>query len=190
MCGARRTGLILAMAVALACSGPPPDQVAVPGVSGAVKTAALARAERRAYDGAPPVIAHENFGMSCTECHDFEGMEVEGVGYAPPSPHEGTLGMSAVARCRQCHVFSLSDEAFAANAFAGLRQDLRRGERLYEGAPPRRPHKAFMRENCVACHSGPAAREEIRTSHPERTRCAQCHVEVATRATFSRGGPS
>ena len=189
MRGSNRTGVIAALLLVLACSGPP-DKVAVPGTDGAVKTAAAQRAERRAYDGAPPVIAHENFGMTCTECHDLEGMGVEGVGFAPPSPHEGTLGMSAVARCRQCHVFSLSDKLFAANTFAGLRQDLRRGQRLYDGAPPTRPHKAFMRENCAACHSGPAARKEIRTSHPERTRCAQCHVRVATRATFTRGEPS
>jgi cytochrome c-type protein NapB len=41
-----------------------------------------------------------------------------------------------------------------------------------------------MRENCAACHAGPAAREEIRTSHPERTRCRQCHVEVTARSEF------
>ncbi len=181
--------LALSLLLSSACSGPT-DTVDVPGKPGAVKTAAAERAERRAYDGAPPVIPHEDFGMTCTECHDLEGMAVEGVGFAPPSPHEWTLGMSAIVRCRQCHVFAESDAVFVANAFAGLRQDLRRGERFYDGAPPTRPHQAFMRENCVACHSGPAAREEIRTSHPERTRCAQCHVEVTTRAEFQRGEPS
>jgi cytochrome c-type protein NapB len=44
-----------------------------------------------------------------------------------------------------------------------------------------------MRENCAACHTGPAAREEIRTSHPERTRCRQCHVPVTTREIFTHG---
>jgi cytochrome c-type protein NapB len=43
-----------------------------------------------------------------------------------------------------------------------------------------------MRENCTACHDGPAAREEIRTPHPERVRCRQCHLTVATTATFER----
>jgi predicted CXXCH cytochrome family protein len=38
-----------------------------------------------------------------------------------------------------------------------------------------------MRENCAACHVGPGAREEIITTHPERTRCRQCHVPVTTR---------
>ena len=64
-------------------------------------------------------------------------------------------------------------------------QDLRHGLRLHDRAPPTIPHKTFMRENCVACHAGPAAREEIRTSHPERRRCRQCHVPVATQETFS-----
>ena len=51
-------------------------------------------------------------------------------------------------------------------------------------APPVMPHSAFMRENCLACHSGPAAREEIRTPHPERPRCGQCHVQQVTRDLF------
>jgi predicted CXXCH cytochrome family protein len=52
---------------------------------------------------------------------------------------------------------------------------------MYDGAPPTIPHKVFMRENCGACHVGPGAREEILTTHPERTRCRQCHVPVTTR---------
>lgn len=182
-----RAGLLGLLFLLGACSRTP-DEVAVPGKEGAVKTAASLRAERRAYDGAPPVIPHRNFAITCTECHDLEGMEVEGVGYAPPSPHEGTLGMSAISRCRQCHVFAVTEATFASNSFAGLRQDLRHGGKLHELAPPTLPHKTFMRENCTACHSGPAAREEIRTSHPERARCVQCHVAVTTRATFDRGG--
>ena len=168
--------------LALACTPPADD----PGTGGVVKTAALERAERRAYDGAPPIIPHDNFGMTCTQCHDLKGMEVENVGFAPPSPHEKTVGMSAFSRCRQCHVFSVADDIFKGNAFAGLEQDLRRGARLNPFAPPTLPHKTFMRENCTACHSGPAAREEIRTDHPERPRCRQCHVPVETRATFVR----
>ena len=186
MCGAHRTGVIVALLL-LACACSPAGKVEVPGTDGALKTAAALRAERRAYDGAPPVVPHEDFGLTCTECHDREGMEIEGVGYAPPSPHEATLGMSAMSRCRQCHVFAVTDGVFVANAFTGLRQDLRRGQRLNPLAPPTLPHKAFMRENCTACHAGPAAREEIRTSHPARTRCRQCHVPVTTRATFVRG---
>ena len=158
-----------------------------PVLGHAEKTPATERAERRAYDGAPPVIGHEDFQMVCTECHDREGMAVDDVGFAPPSPHEETRGLSAISRCQQCHVFKVTDDLFAENAFAGLRQDLRSGGRLHPFSPPTIPHKTFMRENCTACHSGEAAREEIRTSHPERIRCTQCHVPVTTRTRFSTG---
>jgi cytochrome c-type protein NapB len=158
--------------------------VQVPGTEGRLKSAATVRALRRAYDGAPPVIPHEEFGSNCIACHGQDPIEVPGVGFAPPSPHEATPGMSAQVRCKQCHVFVVTDELLVPNDFAGLRQDLRHGLRLHDRAPPTIPHKTFMRENCVACHSGPAAREEIRTSHPERLRCGQCHVPVTTQHTF------
>ena len=38
------------------------------------------------------------------------------------------------------------------------------------------PHDLQLRGNCLACHAGPAAVEEIRTAHPERTNCRQCHL--------------
>ena len=75
-------------------------------------------------------------------------------------------------------------DLFTGNSFAGLRQDPRRGARLNPFAPPTLPHEVFMREDCVACHSAPAAREELRTAHPERTRCRPCHVPVTTRVVF------
>jgi len=175
--------------VLLVACGSPEQRVVVPGTD-ASKTSAVARAERRAYDGAPPVMAHEELNIDCVECHDRGGMEVQDLGFAPPSPHEETLGMSAISRCRQCHVPTVTTETFVANGFQGMRQDLRRGRRLNALAPPTIPHKTFMRENCLACHSGPAAREEIRTDHPERTRCRQCHVPVETGTLFtSPAGP-
>lgn len=180
-----RLALLFLLAIALTAIGcGAANEVDVPDRPGVTKSAAAVRAERRAYDGAPPVIAHEDFDIDCTECHDLEGMEVPDVGFAPPSPHETTQGMSAVSRCAQCHVFSLAEGEFVANSFAGLRQDLRHGARLNPLAPPTLPHKSFMRENCTACHSGPAAREELRTDHPERARCNQCHLPVTTRAGF------
>ena len=174
--------------LACACGGEARRGIAVPGHEGAVKSAAVERAGRRAYDGAPPVIPHEDFGIECLGCHTQEGMEVEEVGFAPPMPHETTAGLSAVSRCRQCHVFAQTDAIFVAGSFVGLRQDLRQRGRLDENAPPTIPHRTFMRENCAACHTGPAAREEIRTSHPERVRCRQCHVPVATRSIFRPNG--
>jgi len=162
--------------------------VEVPGGEGRMKSSATARAARRAYDGAPPVIPHKNFRMACTSCHDEQGVEVPDVGFAPPMPHEKTGGLSAISRCAQCHVFHTTDDLFVSNSFRGLRQDLRAGTRLHDNAPPVIPHKQFMRENCAACHSGPAAREEVRTSHPERVRCTQCHVPVTVRTLFHPEG--
>lgn len=160
------------------------DQAPVPGVEGAFKSTGEARASRRLYDGAPPVIPHEDFGASCTACHDAQGIAVKGVGFAPASPHEGTPVEAATTRCRQCHVAALTEGLFAESDFEGLQQDLRSGARLYDGAPPTIPHPLRMRENCAACHVGPGARPEIVTSHPERSRCRQCHVPVSTRGAF------
>jgi len=162
------------------------EDVTVPGHPGAVKSSADERAARRAYDGAPPVMPHQLFGAACGSCHTREGMAVDGVGFAPASPHAATAGMSAMSRCQQCHVLERSDTIWRESTFTGLRQDLRHGPRLHPLAPPVMPHDVFMRENCMACHTGPAAREEIRTSHPERTRCQQCHLEQRTTAEYVR----
>ncbi len=157
------------------------DWVPVADSGGAMKSSGAVRAERRLYDGAPPIIPHDPFGASCASCHDEFGVGVEGVGFAPASPHDDTDHEGATGRCRQCHVHVLSGDLFVANGYQGLEQDLRLGGRLYPGAPPTIPHQVLMRENCVACHAGPGARVEILTTHPERVRCRQCHVPVDTR---------
>ena len=163
----------------------PSTVVPVADQSGAVKTSASVRAMRRAYDGAPPVIPHEGFSRDCLTCHDDGGVAVDGVGYAPRSPHAETSGVVG-GRCQQCHVQQFRNAVWRMNDFAGVRQDLRRGDRLYDGAPPIMPHRLFMREACATCHTGPAAREEIRMRHDERDRCRQCHVPMTTRAIFTR----
>jgi cytochrome c-type protein NapB len=99
---------------------------------------------------------------------------------APANPHLRTEGLSAFSRCQQCHVFRKTEELFAETTFQGLAQRPRRGERMYAHAPPTIPHHVFMREDCNACHSGPAARKEIECSHPERTRCLQCHGRTSS----------
>lgn len=157
------------------------DWVPVPDSEGALKSSGEVRGALRLYDGAPPVIPHAELGARCVSCHDTQGLAVDGVGYAPPSPHDATEEEGATSRCRQCHVPVLTDDLFSASGFVGLSQDLRPGSRLYPGAPPTIPHKILMRENCAACHQGPGARAQIVTSHPERVRCRQCHVPVTTR---------
>ena len=144
------------------------------------------RASRRAFDGAPPVIPHMAFGSNCESCHDHDGMEVPNIGYAPPQPHEQELVGGKWSRCRQCHVFQESKEVFKASEFEGLAQVFRGGSRQSTHAPPVMPHATLGRENCIACHSGPAGREEIRCSHPERPNCRQCHVPRLTTTMFER----
>lgn len=178
---------LTAVALGLAACGPS-TAVPVADRAGAVKTTASERALRRAYDGAPPVMPHEGFSRACLGCHNAVGVGVDGVGYAPPSPHGETPGLQG-GRCGQCHVPQVRVAVWRANGFAGVRQDLRRGDRLYAGAPPTIPHRVFMREDCAACHTGPAAREEVRMRHEIRGRCRQCHVPVMTRDSFGRGLP-
>ena len=172
----------MAVLSAAACGG---GQVPVPGMEGAAKSPADVRAERRAYDGAPPTIPHASFGMRCEACHDAAGQAVADVGFAPASPHAGTERAGGTTRCRQCHVFATTDDVFMASRFEGTEQDQHlTGGRATPGAPPTIPHRILMRENCLACHDGPGAREEIRTSHPERWRCRQCHVPVTAGEDF------
>lgn len=133
------------------------------------------RAAGRAYDGAPPVIPHALIG-SCVTCHDDDGSEIAGIGVAPASPHGSAAAAGALRRCRQCHVAAETQELRVASVFSGLPQGPWKGGRATPGAPPTIPHTLQLRENCLACHAGPASRVEIRTSHPERPRCRQCHV--------------
>lgn len=182
-----RTLLLVLVAVAFTgCTGGKEADLSLGSAERAGgKSAEVVRAARRAYDGAPPVKPHEAFGMSCTECHNLDGVAVQDVGFSPPTPHELTAGLSAMSNCTQCHVAQQTEGVWRASDFEGLPQDLRSGRRRAEGAPPVMPHPRFMRENCRACHSGLAAREAIRTSHPDRANCAQCHVEQVETSFFS-----
>jgi cytochrome c-type protein NapB len=155
---------LVGLAAACRASAPPP-----------VARSIVERAAGRAYDGAPPVVPHGPAG-ECTTCHDDDGSEIAGVGVAPASPHGRERMAGDMRRCRQCHVASVTAASFVSSRFNGLPQGPWRGGRFYDGAPPTIPHALQLRENCLACHGGPAARAEIRTSHPERVRCRQCHV--------------
>ena len=62
--------------------------------------------------------------------------------------------------------------------FAG-EQTTPAGARAYEGAPPTIPHRTLMRENCMSCH-GEGGTSAIRTSHPDRQSCTQCHATDAS----------
>jgi cytochrome c-type protein NapB len=144
------------------------------------------RADRRYYDGAPPIIPHVPMPGACTGCHTPSGRSLPGLGIAPANPHTRTDGIGSAAMCRQCHVFRATDSVFGGSRFASMKQDLRAGERASPGAPPVIPHALFLREDCVACHAGIAARPEITFDHAERVNCLQCHLRQATTAELPR----
>ena len=147
--------------------------------TGAVARSTETRAAGRAYDGAPPTIPHDVASGTCVTCHDADGSVIDGVGVAPASPHGDTAADGAFRRCRQCHVPDTGAALLVASRFTGLAQGPWRGGRATPGAPPTIPHTLQLRGACLTCHAGPGARAEIRTTHPERVRCRQCHVPDA-----------
>lgn len=136
------------------------------------------RAARRAYNGAPPVIPHPvdaNDVTSCYQCHG-EG-KVIGSLIAPRISHQ------RYTNCTQCHAPVAvgtpgeADELVVANEFKG-QVSAGKGSRAYAGAPPTLPHSTNMRENCMSCH-GTLGLSGLRTPHPWRVNCLQCHTPSA-----------
>ncbi|MBI1310755.1 hypothetical protein GC176_05555 [bacterium] len=149
------------------------------------------RAQRRQYVGAPPVIPHPPLTGQCVTCHTPKGTNRPPLGFAPANPHTKTPGMSEESRCRQCHAFRFTDDEFVASDFERLTLTRTQGSRAHSAAPPTIPHSLQMRNDCNACHSGPAARPEIVCKHPERARCTQCHVpEPKSDAVFGVSEPA
>lgn len=142
---------------------------------------------RRAYPGAPPVIPHpvdegDAFGKACLACHGSGGWVPRFEAFAPVTPHPDFIS------CRQCHVpqtpaptvrGSISD-------WQPISPPPLQGSAM-PGSPPPIPHALQMRENCRACHGGPGAVAELRTTHPQRVTCRQCHALGAPAAeAFTR----
>ncbi|MBK8040779.1 MAG: hypothetical protein IPK22_27155 [Verrucomicrobiaceae bacterium] len=163
-----------------AAAAPSPDKP----VPLEVKMAALqARAGRRAYDGAPPTVPHpitQDSSAACLACHG-QGLQVKDR-FASKISHP-TFGGS----CTQCHVtsrgaFTAAESALFAvalteNSFQGAEAPPN-GPRAWPGAPPTIPHRTLMRSDCASCH-GPKGLFALRTPHPERQSCTQCHVPAA-----------
>jgi nitrate reductase (cytochrome), electron transfer subunit len=130
---------------------------------------------RRAYPGGPPVIPHKLFdeksigGKSCLACHLDGGWMPMFNAYTPVTPHP------ELANCRSCHVTGENKTTFRSTQFTPA-QPVALPKGALPGAPPPIPHDLEMRSNCLACHAGPAAAAEIRTTHPERANCRQCHA--------------
>jgi len=133
----------------------------------------------RAFFGAPPPIRHVGIVASersadCLQCHAKQNrIELRQQAIAPV-PH------AEFSQCTQCHVRAKPDaKPFrATNTFVGLDYP-GKGSRAHAYAPPTVPHKTFMRENCRSCH-GPAGLWRIKTPHPYRTVCLQCHAPEAS----------
>jgi cytochrome c-type protein NapB len=80
--------------------------------------------------------------------------------------------------CQQCHAAAPGAAPPPASDFVGLGA-AGSGRRAYAGAPPTIPHGAWMREACDSCH-GLAGAPGLRTTHPERQSCTQCHAPDAS----------
>jgi cytochrome c-type protein NapB len=123
------------------------DYAAMPREPNRKRTRAVYYA-RRAEPGAPPVI-----------------------------PHVVDDGGAAGEVCLACHGdggWVPRFEAYTPVTPHPALPPLRRA--AMSGAPPPIPHSLEMRERCRACHAGPGAVDEFRTSHPERVSCRQCHA--------------
>jgi len=157
----------------------PADPFVVAPQSEADRTAALARrAERRAYDGAPPTIPHAIDQLrtsACLACHDH-GVTIAGI-VAPRMAH------ARHDSCVQCHVGALDPRPGGVTSpaptttFAAAASP-RRGDRAWQGAPPTIPHSILMRDRCDSCHGSRGALG-LRSPHPWQQSCTQCHVPSA-----------
>jgi cytochrome c-type protein NapB len=139
--------------------------------AGPLERAAYRRVQR-AYEGAPPVVPHAVRSLQrqdCLACHG-DGLRLADGGLAPRTPHPGQT------QCPQCHVEQVAaGPGPAESTFAGLVLPAR-GTRAYAGAPPTIPHALPTRRECLGCH-GEYGGSPIRTPHPDRVNCRQCHVE-------------
>jgi cytochrome c-type protein NapB len=158
----------------------------------------------RAYPEAPPRIPHgltaaEFREPTCNTCHQRGGWVARFGAYAPVTPHPeygACLQCHAVddavagirftdaaltggdATCLQCHVAGQSGRRFVMQGWRPAAWPAVRQAAL-AGSPPTIPHDLQLRGNCLACHAGPGAVAELRTTHPERANCRQCHVPTA-----------
>jgi nitrate reductase (cytochrome), electron transfer subunit len=165
----------------------------------------------RAYPGAPPFVPHgltaeEYRTTGCNACHERGGYVERFASYAPVTPHpelvdclqchlprDAVVGVPfpdrrANAVCLQCHVLDAPLPTFAPIDWPAPRWPAI-GQAALPGGPPPIPHHLQLRGNCLTCHMAPAGVEEIRTTHPERSDCRQCHLAVGPEAGALEGSP-
>ncbi len=146
--------------------------------SAAKQHSTATRAQRRAYNGAPPVVPHAVERTSDSACYACHGQGVRiGERLANRMSHQ------FLANCLQCHA-APPPQPFAkemvsvANDFTGLPAPLQ-GQRAFPGAPPTIPHSTWMRNECLSCHGKQAGWAGLEVTHPWRSNCQQCHAPSA-----------
>lgn len=130
--------------------------------------------DNRAFYGAPPTVPHPIAegrigGKDCLKCHENGGFVDKYQAFTPVTPHPDK------SNCVQCHVRVKTGSLFVPSSWSGVKAPSI-GDQALQGSPPVVPHSLQMRENCLSCHAGSSAVKEIRTTHPERINCRQCHV--------------
>lgn len=177
---------------AMSRAHPRPTDDVPPRDDEAVRAELARRATLRAYDGAPPRIPHPiaaNGPLECAACHR-DGIRI-GEHVAPPMSHR------ELASCTQCHVPTegpmpgerLAGGPSEVSTFSGMPSP-ERGPRMWPVAPPQIPHSTQMRDRCDSCHGVWA--DALRTTHPWRQSCTQCHTSSAARdqhPSALEGGP-
>ncbi len=131
------------------------------------------RDQNRAFNGAPPTVPHPVDQMTTASC-----MACHGEGVKTKSFRISRMSHQFLANCTQCHVERNPDHmeptVFRENSFVGLPAP-EGGPRAFAGAPPMIPHSTWMRVDCMSCH-GPTGLYGIRSTHPWRQNCQQCHA--------------
>ena len=142
------------------------------GAAPAVARSTSERAMERATTAAPADDSARRSQRTCVTCHDNDGTVIDGVGIAPhrrmaTTPRRATCSAAPMPRARK-------GKPCGGLPLTGLLQG-RGGDDV-----PLRAHRDHSSHvQCASKRSvphGEAARVELRTTHPERTRCRQCHV--------------
>ncbi len=137
--------------------------------------------ELRQYPGSPPRIPHtvkpsfDDNAPTCISCHGLGGFSPEHGKFIPVTPHPDNES------CRQCHVPQTTKELFVESNWVSIDPPVL-GRSSLGGSPPPLPHSLQLREDCIACHTGPGSVTEIRVEHSSRGNCRQCHVPMLSTA--------
>ncbi|MBT3234703.1 MAG: cytochrome C [Bdellovibrionales bacterium] len=140
----------------------------------------------RAFHGAPPTIPHsiknkKGKRSKCLSCHKKDRYISKYKSYAPLTPHPEYID------CGQCHVLANRKNGIFKKGISWKSYNPPKTNRsVFPGAPMSVPHSFQFREACSKCHVGPTALKEVRTKHPERLNCRQCHINQLEQTSWQR----